>query len=130
MQSQRQLKVGEQIRHVLSHTLQRGHFLDPDLQFTSRITVTEVRISPDLKNATAFVMPLGGERLEATIAALNRTAGFFRSELGKNLELRYTPRVVFRADESFANAERIEKMLQDERVQKDLLKKTAQENQE
>lgn len=123
MQNQRQLRVGEQIRHALSDTLQRGHFRDPDLAHPGMISVTEVRISPDLKNATAYVMPLGGEKKAETIEALNRAAGYFRSELGRKVELRYTPRISFRIDETFDNASHIEDVLNQERVQKDINKK-------
>ena len=127
MQSQRQLRVGEQVRHILVETLQRGHFRDPDLMQAPMITITEVRISPDLKNATAFIMPLGGQKAVEILSALNRATGYFRSELGRKLELRFTPRVDFKIDDSFENAEHIESLLRQERVQKDL-RKSATDN--
>lgn len=117
--SQRQLRVGEQLRHLLAEALRTGHVRDPDLRDAS-ITVTEVRVSPDLKNATAFVMPLAGRDLETVIAALGRAAPFFRRELAREAQLRYAPRLTFQPDRSFAEAERINTLLQGERVRRDL----------
>ena len=117
--SQRQLRVGEEIRHVLAELLARGHFRDPDLQEVT-ITVTEGRISPDLKNATAFVTPLGGGGMETTVAALNRAAAFLRHELGRELRLRVLPNLSFQPDRSFDEASRIDSVLQRERVRRDL----------
>ena len=117
--SQRQLRVGEEIRHVLAELLMRGHFRDPDLQDVT-ITVTEVRISPDLKNATAFVTPLGGAGMEATVEALTRASGFLRHELGRELRLRTLPHLSFQPDRSFDEASRIDAVLQRERVRQDL----------
>jgi ribosome-binding factor A len=117
--SQRQLRVGEEIRHVLAELTARGHFRDPDLQEVT-ITVTEVRISPDLKNATAFVTPLGGAGMETTVAALNRAAGFLRHELGRELRLRTLPNLSFQPDRSFDEASRIDSVLQRDRVRRDL----------
>lgn len=117
--SQRQLRVGEQLRHLLAEALRAGHVRDPDLRDAS-ITVTEVRVSPDLKNATAFVMPLAGRDLETVIAALGRAAPFFRRELAREAQLRYAPRLTFQPDRSFAEAERINTLLQGERVRRDL----------
>lgn len=120
---QRQLRVAEQVRHLLVEILRRGHFRDPALLDAHKITVTAVEIGPDLKHATAFVMPLGGENAETFLEALNRAAGFFRTELGRSMELRYTPKVTFKLDRSFDEADRIEKLLRQEKVQRDLLKK-------
>ena len=117
--SQRQLRVGEQLRHLLAEALRAGHVRDPDLRDAS-ITVTEVRVSPDLKNATAFVMPLAGRDLETVIAALGRAAPFFRRELAREAQLRYAPRLTFQPDRSFAEAERINTLLQGARVRRDL----------
>ena len=117
--SQRQLRVGEEIRHVLAELLARGHFRDPDLQEVT-ITVTEVRISPDLKNATAFVTPLGGGGMETPVAALNRAAAFLRHELGRQLRLRVMPHLSLQPDRSFDEASRIDSVLQRERVRRDL----------
>ena len=124
---QRQLRVAEQIRHLLVEILQRGHFRDPALMDAHRITVTAVEIGPDLKHATAFVMPLGGENADTFIEALNRASSFFRSELAERMELRSTPKVTFKIDHSFDEAARIERLLRDERVQRDLMKKDDEE---
>ena len=104
--SQRQLRVGEELRHALARILTRGELRDPHLAEVN-LTVTEVRISPDLKSATAFVVPLGGGELEAVIEALNHAAGFLRSQLGREVDLRHTPRLSFQADHSFDEAARI-----------------------
>jgi len=111
-QSQRQLRVGEQIRHTIAETLRRGHFHNEILfEAAPNVTVTEVRVSPDLKNATAFVMTLGGKDIELILPALNDAAGFFQKEIGHTLTTRNTPRVKFVADNSFAEADRIERIL-------------------
>jgi ribosome-binding factor A len=118
---QRQLRVGEEMRHALSEILREHHLDDPDL--TGKIiTVTEVRISPDLRNATAFVLPLGGTDTEKTVGALNRAAGYFRGELGRAVKMQFTPTLRFRADETFEEASRIEKLLHDPAVARDLKK--------
>ena len=117
--SQRQLRVGEEIRHVLAELLARGNLRDPDLQDIT-ITVTEVRISPDLKNATAFVTPLGGGGMEAAVEALNRASGFLRHELGREIKMRTLPHLSFQPDRSFDEASRIDSVLQRERVRRDL----------
>jgi ribosome-binding factor A len=85
--SQRQLRVGEEIRHVLVEVLARGQLRDPDLQGVS-ITVAEVRMSPDLKHATAYVMPLGGEKVDTIVKALRRASGFLRAEVARSVQLR------------------------------------------
>lgn len=116
---QRQLRVGEEIRHVLARLLARGDLRDPAL--TGRtLTVTEVRVSPDLKNATAFVVPLGGAGMEDAVAALNRAAGFLRSQLGREMTLRYVPRLSFAPDRSFDQAGRVEEILARPSVRRDL----------
>ncbi|MFN7113556.1 MAG: 30S ribosome-binding factor RbfA [Alphaproteobacteria bacterium] len=116
---QRQLRVGERIRHILSDVMRHGGLRDPDLQNTSVITVTAVDIGPDLQNAVAYVMPLGGENADAIVAALNRAAGFFRSEMAAQLDLRYTPKVTFKIDRSFDEAAHIDKLLGRYEVRKD-----------
>lgn len=118
--TQRQLRVGEQLRHVISEVLQRGHFRDPDLAQAHKVTVTEVRIGADLKNATAFVSPLAGLDPEPILAALNRAAGYIRSEMGRRLEMKFTPHVKFEADTSLDYADKIETLLKSDRVAKDL----------
>ena len=112
--SQRQLKVGEEIRHVLADVFERGEIRDPAVQGVP-ITVTEVRISPDLKNATAFVMPLGGNREKAqeVVIALRRARPFFRRCLAKAIRLRYVPEIVFSVDDSFDQAKRIDQLLRE-----------------
>lgn len=124
---QRQLRVAEQVRHLLVEILRRGHFRDPALLDAHKITVTGVEIGPDLKHATAFVMSLGGENADTFLDALNRAAGFFRTELATRMELRNTPKVTFKLDQSFDAAEHIEKLLRQERVQKDLKRKDDEE---
>ena len=112
--SQRQLRVGEQVRHILADILRRGHFRDPDLQGLN-VSVTEVRISPDLKNATAYIIPLGGDAAAAarTVKGLNRAAPFLRGELAKEIELRATPALKFTADTSLDYAHRIDELLKE-----------------
>ena len=108
--SQRQQRVAEEIRHVLANIIQRGELKDPQLMDLS-VTVSEVRVSPDLKNATAFIAPLGGGSSEALATAMNRAAPFIRMRLGKELSLKYLPKVIFEADKSFDYAQKIESIL-------------------
>ena len=113
-QSQRQLRVGEQIRHVIAQTLQRGHFYHPVLvEMAPNVTVSEVRVSPDLRNATAYVTTLGGERLEEVLEALNDAHGVFQKDVGQQINTRNTPKLRFIEDQSFAQADRIERLLKD-----------------
>lgn len=120
-QGQRQLRVGAEIRAILSEVLQRGHFRDPELiSGAHKITVTEVRISPDLKNATAYVMPLGGDQTDILIPALNRAAPFMQAEMARGLKLRFTPKINFKLDDTFDNAANIEALLKSERVMRDV----------
>ena len=108
--SQRQQRVAEEIRHVLANIIQRGELKDPDLMDLS-VTVSEVRVSPDLKNATAFIAPLGGGGSEELATAMNRAAPLIRMRLGKELSLKYLPKVIFEADKSFDYAQKIESIL-------------------
>ena len=108
--NQRQQRVAEEIRHVLANIIQRGELKDPQLMDLS-VTVSEVRVSPDLKNATAFIAPLGGGSSEALATAMNRAAPFIRMRLGKELSLKYLPKVIFEADKSFDYAQKIESIL-------------------
>jgi ribosome-binding factor A len=117
--SLRQLRVGEEVRHALVQVLSKCRFSDPVLA-AANITVTEVKVSPDLKNATAFIMPLGGADLQATVAAFNRAAGFLRGQLGHEVELRHTPRLEFAADRTFDHATRVQDLLAAPRVRRDL----------
>jgi ribosome-binding factor A len=125
--SQRQLRVGEELRHEVAHILEHAHFRDPDLASVS-ITVTEVRVSPDLKNATAFVTPLGGGEMGRVVAALNRAQGYFRGQLGRGLALKFVPRVTFAADTSFDYSSRIEEVLHRPDVERDLETGTGSRN--
>ncbi len=117
--SQRQLRVGEELRHILSDVLRNGHFRDPDLADLV-VTVTEVRISPDLKAATAFVMPLGGSDAPKIIAGLNRASAYIRTEAVKQINLRVAPTFSFKLDHSFDEAARVTKLLQQPAVRADL----------
>ncbi|MSP82889.1 MAG: 30S ribosome-binding factor RbfA [Alphaproteobacteria bacterium] len=110
--SPRQLKVGEEIRHALAAVLSHGDLRDPALHGRS-ITVSEVAISPDLKHATAYVMPLGGADLEAVLKGLERAGPFLRREVSRNVRLRYMPDLTFEPDVGFARAERIDRLLHD-----------------
>jgi ribosome-binding factor A len=117
--SQRQLRVGEELRHALAGLLERGALREPAL-VDAVITVTEVRVSPDLRQATAFVMPLGGDRAADVLAGLARSAGYLRRELGKAVPLRYTPELGFALDTSFDHASRIDALLHRPEVERDL----------
>lgn len=117
---QRQLRVAERIRHILSDILRRGDLHDPALGQAELITVTGVDIGPDLKHAVAFIMPLGGKNAEAIAEALNRAAGYFRSEVGHDLDLRHAPKISFKVDHSFAQVEHVEKLLRQAAVRKDV----------
>lgn len=117
--SQRQLRVGEELRHALAALFQRGDFHDPELQ-NLRITVTEVRVSPDLSNATAFVTPLGGGHVDEALAALRRAAPFLRGQVARAVKLRHAPTFSFEADTSFDYASRIDNILHSPDVARDL----------
>ncbi|MCK1266487.1 ribosome-binding factor A [Bradyrhizobium sp. GM2.2] len=117
--SQRQLRVGEQVRHAIAEILAQGSVHDADLE-GHIITVPEVRMSPDLKLATVYVMPLGGRDTEIVLAALERNKKFLRGEVARRVNLKFAPDLRFRVDERFDEAERIEKLLRTPAVQKDL----------
>lgn len=118
--SQRQLRVGEQARHALAEILQRGEVRDPEVEGTV-ISVSEVRMSPDLKIATAFVSPLGVEDKDAVVAALNRNARFIRGRAAHALrQMKYMPEFRFRLDTSYENFEKIDKILRSPEVLRDL----------
>ncbi len=125
--SQRQLRVGEELRHALARILGRGELRDPDLDGVP-VTVTEVRMSPDLRNATAFVTPLGGGDSTAVVKALNRAGGYFRGQIAHEMTLRLTPTVRFTADLSFDEAQRVETLLHDPVVVRDLGRADAAES--
>ncbi|HEY0522499.1 MAG TPA: 30S ribosome-binding factor RbfA [Stellaceae bacterium] len=117
--SQRQLRVGEELRHALARILERHELRDPGLQ-DATITVTEVRISPDLRNATAYVMPLGGAHVPDILAGLRRSAGYLRSAVVREVNLRHAPALSFAIDTSFEHASRIDALLHRPEVQRDL----------
>jgi ribosome-binding factor A len=117
--SQRQLRVGEVLRHAVSEILARGEIRDPDLEGVS-VTVTQVKPSPDMRHAVIYCEPLGGKNAERIVDALNRHRGFVRGLLGHAIRLKFTPELRFVEDRSFAEAEKIETLLKSERVQRDL----------
>ena len=117
--SQRQLRVGELIRRTLSEVLMRGDIHDPDLNRLS-ITVGEVRCSPDLKVATAFVMPLGGEGQGEAIECLARNKPELRRLIGRKAALKFAPDLRFRLDETFDQMDETRRLLDDEKVRRDV----------
>jgi ribosome-binding factor A len=114
--SQRQLRVGEQMRHIIAETMQRGHFNSDALAQAGRLTITEVRVSPDLKIARAYVMALGGDDLAGILPALNDQAHMFQKEINRQAQLKFTPKIRFVADESFESANRIDEILRELRT--------------
>lgn len=117
--SQRQLRVAEAVRHAVADILLHGRVHDPDLE-GHIVTVPEVRMSPDLKLATIFVMPLGGRDTDIVIVALDRNKKFLRGEIARRINLKFAPDIRFRIDDRFDEAERIEKLLRTPAVQRDL----------
>ncbi|PBB45462.1 ribosome-binding factor A [Mesorhizobium sp. WSM3866] len=118
--SQRMLRVGEQVRHALSETLQRGEIIDPMIE-NSVVSVSEVRMSPDLKIATAFISPLGAGDADVVVGALNRHAKFIRGRVSGALrQMKYMPEFRFRLDTSFDNFARINELLKSPEVARDL----------
>ena len=120
--SQRQLRVGELIRHALAEMLSRGEIHDETIE-SHMITVPEVAMTADLRLATVYVMPLGGRDANAVIAALERNKKFLRGEIAHRVNLKFAPDIRFRFDERFDEAERIEKILRTPEVQRDLAAK-------
>jgi ribosome-binding factor A len=121
--SQRQLRVGEELRHVVAAIIARGNIRDPELENQS-ITVTEVRVSPDLRNATVIVVPLGGADMDRVVAALQRAAPYLRREVAREVTLRNTPALTFAPDLSFDEAARIDDLLRRPAVARDLENRT------
>lgn len=118
--SQRMLRVGEQVRHALSETLQRGEIIDPVIE-NSVVSVSEVRMSPDLKIATAFVSPLGAADTGTVVEALNKHAKFIRGRVSGALrQMKYMPEFRFRLDTSFDNFAKINELLKSPEVARDL----------
>jgi len=116
---QRQLRVGEEIRHLLADLLERGNMRDPDLRDAS-ITVTSVDVSPDLRNATAYVMPLGGGDQERLLGALRRAAPWFRGRVSEKAGLRSAPEIWFDIDRTFDEADKIGQLLRRPDVARDI----------
>lgn len=117
--SQRQLRVGEELRHALAQLLRPGELRDPALR-DANVTVTEVRVSPDMKNATAFVMPLAGAKADEVMNGLKRSAPYLRAMLARTVELRQAPNVAFAYDTAFDSAARITELLHSPEVERDL----------
>ena len=119
--NQRNLRVGEEVRHALADIFMRGESNAPEL-FGAAITVSEVRVSPDLKNATAYVMPLAGENKEELLEVLRVAAPEIRHLVSKRVKLRHAPRIHFTLDTSFDEAQRINELLKKPEVARDLMK--------
>ena len=110
VKSQRQLKVGEELRHLISNALIRGSFYDEHIE-NNNITITEVNVSPDLKNAKVYVMPLGGENKMDVLNSLNKASGRLKKIISSKISLRHIPRLVFSIDETFEQAKKINDIL-------------------
>jgi ribosome-binding factor A len=117
--SQRMLRVGELIRHAVSDILSRGEVMDPDLE-RQIITVPEVRMSPDLKVATVFVMPLGGKNQDKIVKALNRNAKWLRGQIARRVEMKFAADVRFKLDTRFDDDAKIETLLKSDPVARDI----------
>jgi ribosome-binding factor A len=122
--SQRQLKVGEQVRRALSDALIRGETHEPGLMGAS-ITVSEVKVTPDLRTAVAFVMPLGGRDVDAALAALDRAKGELRRAVTRAVNLKYSPNLTFRLDDSFDRMDEVRRMFSRPEVARDLAAEDA-----
>ena len=110
VKSQRQLRVGEELRHLISSALLRESFYDDYIK-NNNITITEVNVSPDLKNAKVYIMPLGGENKLDVLNSLNKVSGRFKKIISSNISLRQTPKLVFKIDETFEYAKKINDIL-------------------
>lgn len=120
--SQRMLRVGELIRHAMSELLTRAEINDPALE-GKVVTVPDVRMSPDLKLATIYVMPLGGKNMPDVLAALDRHKPFVRGEIARRVNLRFAPEIRFKPDPSFERGARIDALLESPEVKRDLVEK-------
>ena len=125
--SQRQLRIGEVVRHALSHALERGEANDPGLEGAS-ITVTQVTVSPDFRNVTAYVMPLGGGNADELLDCLRRAAPFFRRRMGALATLKRLPKLSFELDTSFDTATRIEELLREASAAPDIMTEAASDD--
>ena len=110
IKSQRQLKVGEELRHLISNALLRNSFYDEHIE-NNNVTITEVNVSPDLKNAKVYVMPLGGKKKLDVLNSLNKATGRLKKIISSNLSLRQTPKLIFKIDETFEYAKKINDIL-------------------
>ena len=119
--SQRQLRVGELVRHAMAELLARGEVHDPVIE-GHLITVPEVRMTADLRLATIYIMPLAGRDADEVLAALERNKKFLRGEIAHRVNLKFAPDIRFRVDERFAEAERIDRLLRSPEVKRDLTK--------
>lgn len=117
--SQRQLRVGEMIRHALAQILLRGDLSDPELE-GGKVTITEAKVSPDLRQVTIYALPFGSGDATAIIAALKRHQRFLRGEIAKHVDLKYMPQIAFRVDETFDEAAKIDALLRSPDVMRDL----------
>lgn len=125
--TQRQLRVGELLRHALSQILLRGDIRDADLAGVS-VTITEVKPSPDMRYASVFCEPLGGKDADRIVTALNRHKAYLRGEMGRLITLRFTPELRFVEDKSFAEADKIESILKSPAVSRDLKADESEED--
>jgi ribosome-binding factor A len=125
--SQRQLRVGELVRHTLADMFTRGEVHDPVIE-GHLITVPEVQMTADLRLATIYIVPLGGRDSDAVLAALEHNKRFLRGEIARHINLKFAPEIRFRIDERFDEAERIEKLLRTPAVRRDLEHKTDDES--
>jgi len=121
------LRVGEMLRHALAEILYRNEIADPHLDGVS-VTITQIKPSPDMRYATVYCEPLGGQNAKEIVAALNRHKGFLRGEMGKLISTKFTPDLRFVEDESFAEAEKIENILKSDKVSRDLAKPDGEED--
>ncbi|MBO4294855.1 MAG: 30S ribosome-binding factor RbfA [Alphaproteobacteria bacterium] len=124
--TQRQLRVAQEIKRVIVSVLEKGDLRSEELR-SAFITVTEVRVSPDLKYVSAYVMTLNGKNLGLVLEMLNEEKGVFKKQIASKLQLRYTPDITFRADDTFVEIEKIEKLLRHPKVARDLQKKDDEE---
>ena len=125
--SQRQLRVGEELRHALAQLLRPGELRDPALR-DANVTVTEVRVSPDLRNATAYVMPLAGANAGEVMRGLKRSAPFLKGRVARTVELRQVPNIAFALDTAFDTAARIATILHTPEVERDIYPPPEHEN--
>lgn len=125
--TQRQLRVGEMLRHALSDILARGELRDPDLEGRS-VTITEVQVAPDMRTAVAYCTSLGGRDDATVVDALNRCRSYLRGQLGRAITLKFTPSMTFRIDKTFDEVRSVESLLRSPRVARDLTTAKSEES--